>query len=48
MDEWKIREFVDYLADNLGDVGPWHILLDAGWFIAEGRPGAELSVVDQD
>jgi hypothetical protein len=48
VDEWKIREFVDYLADHLGDVGPWHILLDAGWFIAEGRPGAELAVVDEE
>jgi len=46
IDEGKIREFVDYLADYLGDVGPWHILLDAGWFVAEGRPGAELSRVD--
>jgi hypothetical protein len=48
VDEGKIREFVDYLADYLGDVGPWHILLDAGWFIAEGRPGAELAIVDEE
>jgi hypothetical protein len=46
VDEWKIREYVDYLADYLGDVGPWHILLDAGWFIAEGRSGAEPGRVD--
>ena len=48
VDEWKIREYVDYLADNLSDVGPWHILLDAGWFVAEGRPGAEPGRVDAD
>jgi hypothetical protein len=46
VDEWKIREQVDYLATYLGDLGPWHILLDAGWFIAEGRDGAELGSVD--
>jgi hypothetical protein len=48
IDEWKMREFVDYIASYLGDAGPWHILLDAGWFIAEGRPGAELSRVDTE
>jgi hypothetical protein len=48
IDEQKIREFVDYVADYLGDLGPWHILLDAGWFIAEGRPNAELSRVDEE
>ena len=42
IDEWKIREQIDYIADYLNDVGPWHILFDAGWFVAEGRPGAEL------
>ena len=48
IDESKIREQIDYIADYLGDVGPWHILLDAGWFIAEGRPGAELGRVDTE
>jgi len=48
IDEAKIREQIDYIADYLGDVGPWHILLDAGWFIAEGRPEAELGRVDPE
>jgi alpha-galactosidase len=48
IDEWKMREFIDYIASYLRDAGPWHILLDAGWFIAEGRPGAELSRVDTE
>jgi hypothetical protein len=39
---------VDYLATYLGDVGPWHVLLDAGWFVADGRPGGELTTVDPD
>jgi hypothetical protein len=46
IDEAKLREQIDYLADYLGDVGPWHVLLDAGWFVAEGRPGAAPERVD--
>jgi hypothetical protein len=48
VDERKIRDHIDYIATYLGDVGPWHVLLDAGWFVADGRPGAELERVDPD
>lgn len=48
IDEEKVREHLDYIAEYLGDVGPWHLLLDAGWFIAEGREGAELAAVDTE
>ncbi|HEX9016922.1 MAG TPA: NPCBM/NEW2 domain-containing protein [Chloroflexota bacterium] len=39
-DEKMVREQVDYIAENLSDLGPWSVLLDAGWYVAEGKPGS--------
>jgi len=47
-DEEAIRRQVDYIADNLSDLGPWSILLDAGWYVAEGRPGSSWEQVDEE
>ncbi|HEX2923060.1 MAG TPA: NPCBM/NEW2 domain-containing protein [Chloroflexota bacterium] len=43
-DEEMIREQIDYISANLSDLGPWSILLDAGWYVAEGRPGSGWEV----
>ncbi len=46
-DEDAIRGQIDYIAENLSDLGPWSVLLDAGWYVAEGRPDSGWEV-DQD
>lgn len=38
---------VDLIERHFGDLGPWHVVLDAGWYVAEGRPGASLRTVDR-
>lgn len=43
-----LREHIDYIADNLADLGPWSILLDAGWYVAEGRPDSGWDSVDPE
>ncbi len=43
-DEATIQQQIDYIAENLSDLGPWSILLDAGWYVAEGRPGSSWEV----
>ncbi|MFH1486524.1 MAG: NPCBM/NEW2 domain-containing protein [Chloroflexota bacterium] len=47
IDEDVIRQQIDYIAENLADLGPWHIIVDAGWYVAEGRRGAEWRNVDE-
>lgn len=42
-----VRKQIDYIAENLADLGPWSILLDAGWYIAEGRDDSDW-VVDEE
>ena len=32
---------IDLISEHFSDLGPWHILVDAGWYVAEGRDGAE-------
>jgi hypothetical protein len=44
----EIRAQVDYIAQNLADLGPWHVVIDAGWYVAEGRPGSDFRAVDRD
>ncbi|MHB8993454.1 MAG: alpha-galactosidase, partial [Chloroflexota bacterium] len=46
-DEETLRGQIDYIAENLADLGPWSVLLDAGWYVAEGRPGSSW-VVDEE
>lgn len=48
MNETVIKHQIDYIADNLADLGPWHIIIDAGWYIAEGRDGADWRNVDRN
>ena len=48
VDEALMRRHVDYIAGQLGDLGPWHLLLDAGWYITEGRPGSDWRAVDYE
>ncbi len=36
----------DLLAQRLGDLGDWQMLLDAGWYVQYGREDAELANVD--
>jgi len=43
-DEQTIKDQIDYIARNLADLGPWSILLDAGWYKAEGRPDSGWEV----
>ncbi|HZT06138.1 MAG TPA: NPCBM/NEW2 domain-containing protein [Chloroflexota bacterium] len=45
--EADVREQVDFIAQNLADLGPWHIVLDAGWYVAEGKPGSDFRTIDQ-
>ena len=47
IDESNLKSQVDYIAANLNDVGPWSILVDAGWYVAEGRAGADWRTVDR-
>src|SRR5581483_3490219 len=42
-----IRAQIDYIADHLADLGPWHVVIDAGWYVAEGRPGSSFENVDR-
>lgn len=46
-DEAAVKAQIDYIAQNLADLGPWHILLDAGWYVAEGKPGSSWENVDE-
>ncbi len=46
-DEEMIKEQIDYIAEKLADLGSWSILLDAGWYVAEGRDGSDW-VVDEE
>lgn len=46
IDEQKLISQIDYIAANLNDLGPWSILIDAGWYVAEGRPDSHWRNVD--
>ena len=46
IDEQKLRSQIDYIAANLNDAGPWSILIDAGWYLAEGRSDGDWKNVD--
>lgn len=48
IDEAAIKRQIDYIAENLGDLGPWSVLIDAGWYVAEGREGSDWRNVDPD
>ncbi len=44
--EDKLVQQIDTIADNFGDMGPWHVLVDAGWYVAEGRDDADWRTQD--
>ncbi|MCX6021346.1 MAG: NPCBM/NEW2 domain-containing protein [Chloroflexi bacterium] len=46
-DAW-LRSQVDQIADQMGGLGPWHIIVDAGWYLTEGRAGSDWRHVDAD
>jgi hypothetical protein len=46
--EADVRRQIDYIAQYLADLGPWHIFLDAGWYVSEGREGADWMTVDEE
>lgn len=46
-DEEILKGQIDYIAENLADLGPWSVLLDAGWYVAEGRPDSSW-VADEE
>lgn len=47
INEDLLRQQVDYIADHLAGAGEWHLLVDAGWYVGEGRPDAEWRNVDR-
>ncbi|HZT06882.1 MAG TPA: alpha-galactosidase, partial [Chloroflexota bacterium] len=48
VDENALRAQVDTIADRFGDLGPWTITIDAGWYRAGDDPDGELGLVDSD
>ena len=46
IDEGRLKSQIDFIAEKLNDVGPWSILIDAGWYLAEGQPNSGWRVVD--
>ncbi|MBI4496707.1 MAG: NPCBM/NEW2 domain-containing protein [Chloroflexi bacterium] len=44
----EIKRQIDFIAENLADLGPWNVLVDAGWYISEGREGADWRAVDRE
>jgi hypothetical protein len=43
-----LRQQIDYIATYLADMGPWHVVIDAGWHVAYGQADAEFRAVDAD
>lgn len=48
IDEEKLKSQIDFIAGNLNDMGPWSILIDAGWYLAEGKLDGDWRSVDTD
>lgn len=48
INEDVLAQEIDFIAQHLGDLGPWHIIVDAGWYIAEGRDGADWRQIDRE
>lgn len=44
----KLRKEVDVIRRRFADLGPWYVVIDAGWYVAEGRPGADWRNVDRE
>jgi len=48
VDDARLRQQIDYLATYLNDLGPWHVVLDAGWHVSYGDEDSEFHAVDYD
>ncbi len=48
IDEERLREVIDVLSSKYGDLGPWQMVVDAGWYLAGANPDGEIGVVDPD
>jgi hypothetical protein len=46
LDEALLREQIDTIARTYGDIGPWQIVIDAGWYRAGADPAGEMGLVD--
>ncbi|MCX6024519.1 MAG: NPCBM/NEW2 domain-containing protein, partial [Chloroflexi bacterium] len=46
--ESGLRKQVEQITQQFAGVGPWHLLVDAGWYVGEGRPDADWRNVDRD
>lgn len=44
--EDRLVQQIDAIAENFADMGPWHALVDAGWYVAEGRDDADWRTQD--
>jgi hypothetical protein len=43
-----IRSQIDTIAERYGDVGPWQVVLDAGWYLAGPDPEGQVGRVDRE
>jgi hypothetical protein len=41
-----IREQIDTIAERYGDLGPWQVVIDAGWYRAGADPDGEVGLID--
>jgi hypothetical protein len=48
IDEEVIKRQIDAIAARYGDLGPWQVVIDAGWYRAGADPDGELGLVDED
>jgi hypothetical protein len=48
VDEARLKQQIDYIAEYLPDMGPWHVVIDAGWHVPYGGADAEFRNVDYD
>lgn len=48
LNEDVVREQIDVIAGHYGDLGPWQVVIDAGWYLSGGHPDGEIGVVDSE
>ncbi|MBX5493041.1 MAG: NPCBM/NEW2 domain-containing protein [Chloroflexi bacterium] len=48
VDDARLRAQLDYLATYLNDLGPWHVVIDAGWYLSYGDADSEFYAVDYE
>lgn len=44
--EEGVKRQVDYVFQNLWDLGTWNLIIDAAWYVAYGQPAADIRNVD--